>query len=104
MRYPARELEGRHRAAELVGFGGRKSRANDRDLHRLFLEERHAERLLEHRAKFGFGIFGLLLALAAAKIGMDHIALDRAGALDRDLDHQQPAVRSEAPTSALQSL
>src|SRR3546814_4253824 len=51
MRYPARELEGRHRAAELVGFGGRKSRANDRDLHRLFLEERHAERLLEHRSE-----------------------------------------------------
>src|SRR3546814_11372988 len=75
----ARELEGRHCAAELVGLGGRKSRADDRDLHRLLLEERHAERLLEHRAKLGLGIFGLLLALAAAKIGMHHIALDRAG-------------------------
>src|SRR3546814_6964010 len=53
MRYPARELEGRHRAAELVGFGGRKSRANDRDLNPLFLEEGHAARLLAHTRECG---------------------------------------------------
>jgi hypothetical protein len=30
----------------------------------------------------------LLQPLAAAQIGMHHVALDRAGADDRDLDHQ----------------
>lgn len=39
--------EGRHRAAQLVGFRGREIRRNDRELHRLFLEQRHAIGLAE---------------------------------------------------------
>ena len=85
---PAGELECRHGAAELIGFGGRETGAHDRDLHRLLLEEWDAQRLLEDRFELGLGIFGHLLALAAAQIGMDHIALDGAGTDDRDLDHE----------------
>ena len=62
----AGQLEGRHRAAQLISLGRSEPRADDRDLHRLFLEQRHAERLLEHRAQFGFGILGPLLALPPA--------------------------------------
>ncbi len=36
----------------------------------------------------GEGKLDLLLAGAAAQIGMHHVALDRAGPHDRDLDHQ----------------
>src|SRR3546814_1026951 len=53
MRYPARQFEGRHRPPQLIGFGRGEARADDRDLHRLLLKERDAERLLEHRAKLG---------------------------------------------------
>lgn len=42
MRNAAGELEGRHGAAQLISLGGREARADDRDLHRLFLEQRNA--------------------------------------------------------------
>jgi hypothetical protein len=84
----AGELERRHRPAEQVRLGGGEPGAFDRDAHRLLLEKRHAERLLEHAAQFLLGIGDRLLAFAPAQIGMDHVALDRAGAHDRDLDHQ----------------
>ena len=45
-------LEGRHGAAQLVGLAGREAAGVDGDLHRLLLEQRHAERLLEDRFKF----------------------------------------------------
>ena len=41
--HPAR-AERRHRLAQLVGLGGREFRGVERDLHRLFLEDRHAQR------------------------------------------------------------
>ena len=37
-------------------------------------------------SQLGLGYSGCLLALAPAQIGMDHVALDRAGPDDRDLD------------------
>ena len=40
--------ERRHGAAQRVGFLGREARRLDRDAHRLFLEQRHAERAAEH--------------------------------------------------------
>jgi len=42
--------EGRHRAAQQIGFGRREIGSNDRKLHRLFLKQRDAERLAEHTA------------------------------------------------------
>lgn len=44
LRHAARELERRHGAAELVGLAGGEAGALDRDAHRLFLKQRHAER------------------------------------------------------------
>ena len=41
-------LERRHRAAQFVRLRRRKAGADDGDLHRLLLEQRHAERALEH--------------------------------------------------------
>ena len=89
-------LEGRHGAAELVGLGGGEFRRHHGDLHRLLLEERHAESPHEHVLQFVLvamlrrrrGIDHRLDALPAAEIGMDHVALDRAGPHDRHLDDE----------------
>ncbi len=66
-------------AAQLVGFARREARGDDRELHHLLLEDRHAERALEHAlhvlARIGHG----LQALAAAQVGMHHAALDGPG-------------------------
>ncbi len=88
--------KGRHGAAQTIGlllgeFGGDHGEA-----HRLFLEERHAEGLAEHAMQLvrrpmlrrGRRKAHLLMAGAAAQIGMNHIALDRTRPHDGDLDHQ----------------
>ena len=41
--------------AELVGLAGREARADDGDLHRLLLEQRHAFGALEHGLELGDG-------------------------------------------------
>ncbi len=84
----ARMFEGRHAPSELVGLARREARAFDGDAHRLLLEERHAQGLAEHLLQLGLGIDDILLALAAAQIGMHHVALDRARPDDRDLDDE----------------
>ena len=38
----------RHRAAQVIGLARREARRDDRELHHLLLEDRHAERALEH--------------------------------------------------------
>jgi hypothetical protein len=81
-------LEGGERAPQTVGLLGREARADDGDLHGLFLEERHAEGLAQDLAQGVGGEVHLLLAVAAAEVGVDHVALDRPGADDRDLDHE----------------
>ena len=85
---PARELEGGHGPAQLVRLAGREAGALDRHPHGLFLEERRAQGLSQHLLQLRLGEGHRLLALAAAKIGMDHVALDRARPYDRHLDHQ----------------
>ena len=81
-------LEGGERAAQPVGLVGGEAGADDGDLHRLLLEERHAEGLAEHLAERVGGERDLLLAAAAAQVGVHHVALDRAGADDRHLDDE----------------
>jgi hypothetical protein len=81
-------LEGGERPAQAVGLLGGEARADDGDLHRLFLEERHAQRLGQHLPQFVGGEAHLLLPVPAPYEGMHHVALDRAGADDRDLDHE----------------
>ena len=80
--------EGRHGAAQLVRAGGGEAGGDDGDPHRLFLEQRHAERLAQHAAQFLGGVVHRFLPVPATQIGVHHVALDRAGAHDRDLDHQ----------------
>ena len=88
--------EGGHGAAQPVGLVGREFRRGDGDLHRLFLEQRHAERSFEHLFQFvggavrrmRRGIMLLVDAVAAAQIGMHHVALDRPRPHDRDLDDE----------------
>ena len=88
--------EGGHGVAQRIGLVRREPGRLHGDAHRLFLEERHAERLLQHLAQLVRGpvlrrrrrIDHLLQPVPPAQIGMHHVALDRAGAHDRHLDHQ----------------
>ena len=81
-------LPRRDRAAQFVGLPGREAGGDHRERHRLLLEERDAEGLAEHLANGLVGIADGLLAVPAAQVGMDHVALDRAGTDDRDLDDE----------------
>ena len=77
-----------HRLAELIGLGGAESRAVDRELHELLLEERHAERLAQARLGERVDVGDLLLAVAAPEVRVHRSALDRAGPDQRDLHHE----------------
>ena len=88
LRNPTSVFECCHGASKLVGFSGGEAGAFDGDPHGLFLKQRHAERLAQYRFQLGFRIRHIFLALASAQIGMDHIALDRPGPDDRDLDDE----------------
>src|SRR6266550_7807957 len=81
-------LEGRHRAAQLVGFARREAARHDGDLHRLLLEQGDAERLVEDRFELLRRIGHRLDLLPAAQIRMHHVALDRARPHDRDFDDE----------------
>ena len=85
---PALALPRGHRAPQLVGFARRESRRDDRELHHLLLEDRHAERALQHALHLGARVRDRLFARAPAQVGMHHVALDRTRADDRDFDHQ----------------
>ncbi len=78
--------EGRHGAAQFIGLAGLETAGHDRDLHRLLLKERNAQRLAEYLFQLRLRIFDPLLFFAAAQIGVHHVALDRAGTHDRHLD------------------
>ena len=72
----------------MVGFFWGEARTDHGDLHGLFLKQWHAQcafgDLFQLRAK---GL-GFLQAMAAADIGLNHIALNGAGAYNCHLDHQ----------------
>ena len=87
--------EGRHRAAQSVGFLGGEFRRLDGDAHRLLLEQRHAQRppqdVLQFIpvAAFRVGIFDRLgRQLPPPQIRMHHVALDRPRPHDGDLDDE----------------
>ncbi len=100
----AHVAEGGHGAPEAVGLVAGELGRHHGDLHRVLLEQRHAEGLAEHLLQFVLIVFrigpreidpvgfaprlGLALLLARLQVGMDHAALDRAGAHDRHLHHQ----------------
>ena len=80
--------EGGHGAPQSVGLAGGKAGGDNSDFHRLFLEQRHAQGFAQHRLQLGRRVGHVLLAVAAAQIRVDHVALDRTGTHDRHLDHQ----------------
>ena len=77
-----------HVAAQLIRLAGGVVGGHHRQFHHLLLEQRHSQRLGQHRAQRGVGILHRLIAVAAPQVGMDHAAGDRSGAHDRDLNHQ----------------
>ena len=79
---------GAHGPPQLVGLAGREARRHDDQLHRLLLEQRHAEGLLQDLADGFVRVFDRLLTVAAPQVRMDHVALDGAGTDDRHLDDQ----------------
>src|SRR5690606_21190652 len=81
-------LPGGHGAAELVGLAGREAAGDDGQLHRLLLKQRHAEGFAEDGVDLGRELRDGLVAAAAAEVGVDHVALDGAGADDGDLDDE----------------
>ena len=86
----------RHRAAQAVGFLGRELCGLDRDPHRLLLEQRHAERLVQHLVQFirrtvlgrRRRIVLLLDAVSPPQVRMHHVALDRPGPHDRHFNDE----------------
>src|SRR5436190_22756326 len=48
----ANALEGRHSTTQAVGLARPEAGGDDGDAHGVFLEQRHAERLLQHPAQF----------------------------------------------------
>ena len=95
LRHGARIAEGRHCAAQAIGLIRRKRGGDHRQFHRLFLKQGHAKcagqdivQLLGVMRRLGGGIFDLLLSITPPQIRVDHIALNRAGADNRDLDNE----------------
>ena len=68
MRDATGEFECRHAAPKRVCLARGETGANNGDLHRLFLEQRHAERLFQHLTQFRCGILDRIQPLAPAQI------------------------------------
>ncbi|SAL07500.1 hypothetical protein AWB81_08126 [Caballeronia arationis] len=81
-------LPGGHRTPELIRFTRCETRREDRDLHHLLLENRHAQRAPERSLKRIAGIGDRLESLSAAKIGVNCAPLNRPRSNDRDFDHE----------------
>ncbi len=79
--------KGGHGAAQAIRLAAGEASADHGDLHRLLLEERHAQRALQHLFE-ARRIIVLLQPHAAAQIGMHHVALDRTGPDDRHFDDE----------------
>ncbi|GBF26180.1 hypothetical protein MnTg02_01217 [bacterium MnTg02] len=92
----AAAAEGGHGVAQLIDFLGAEFSGDHGELHGLLLEERHALGFAEHRAELirgsvlrgGGGIVLRLQPVAAAQIGMHHVALNRPRPDDGDLDDE----------------
>ena len=85
----------RHRLAQLIRLLGREPRRINRDLHRLFLKNRHAkcapqnpQQLILRMLGTGRGIRHPLQPLPAPQIRMHHIPLNGARPHNRHFNHQ----------------
>ena len=74
------------RAADLVGLGQGAAGERRDDLQHLLVEDDDAAGLLERRAQVGVQVLRLGPALPGLEERRDHVALDRAGPEQRDVD------------------
>ena len=74
------------RAPQLLGLTAGEVRHDHRDFQKLLLEQRHAERAFEHGTQALVEKCHRLAPLPPREVRMQHVALDRAGADDGDLD------------------
>jgi hypothetical protein len=79
---------GRHGLAQLVGLARREPRRVDGHLHQLFLEQGHAQGLVQGVLQQGMEVGRLFQALAPADVGVHRPALDGTGPDQRHLHHQ----------------
>src|SRR5712664_2403495 len=79
---------GGHGSAQLVGIARRKAGGDHGELHDLLLENRHAESALQHRFHRVARVLHRLDTVPPPQVRMHHVALDRPGPYDRDLDHE----------------
>ena len=81
----------------------REAGRHHRELDHLLLEDRHAQGAFQHRADRLVGVGDRLQPLAPLQVGVDHVALDRPGAHDRDFDHQVVEACAASVAAALPS-
>ncbi len=79
---------GAHRPAQLVGLGRAETGTVHRQLHQLFLEQRHAEGFAQRRFHGRMVVDDLLETVAPLDVRVHRPALDGTGTDQRDLDHQ----------------
>ncbi len=77
-----------HVAAELIGLAGRVIGGDDGELHDLFLKQRNAEGLLQHRFQRRVRVVDDFFAVAPPQVGVHHAAGDGAGPHDADFDDE----------------
>ena len=86
----ARAPESCHGAAQLVGLGRTEACGDDGHLHRLLLEQRHAQRPLQHAFELAriLDLLRVRLLCPVLQVGMNHAALDGTGPHDRHFDDE----------------
>ena len=85
---PAPALPSGHGAAQLIGLAGGEASGDHGQFDHLLLEDGHPQGALQHLAHGLVGVGDVLLAIAAAQVGMHHVALDGAGPDDGHFDDQ----------------
>ena len=80
--------EGGHGTAQTVRLAGTETGGDHHQLDHLLLENGNAQGARQHFLYARIRVLDLFLSMAAAQVGMHHVALDRSGAHDRHFDHQ----------------
>src|SRR5436853_4797041 len=88
LRHPRLASLESERAAQLLRLGSAEAGGHHRHAQELLLEERHAERAAQDGLEAGMRVRHRLAAPPTPDVGMNHVADDRSGADDRDLDHE----------------
>ena len=85
---PPPPAPGGHRPSQLIRFPRTEAGRHHGQLDHLLLEYRYAQRPVENTTDGLARVDNFLQALTSAQVGMNHVALDGAGANDGNFDHQ----------------